>query len=175
MQKRKSFLRKITSLLLAFAIFGAWYWFELETHIPVKFDGGKLVVVDGDSFSDGARKLRLDGIDAPEYRQTCHDATGAAWNCGKSARDALEKLLREPGVACVAEATDRYARAVATCSNHRVPDIAAAQVLAGLAVSDEFYGMRSYGDEEDIARAAKRGIWAGEFMLPSDWRAQHPR
>lgn len=136
--------------------------------------GQKLIVTDGDSFVIGVRRLRLDGIDAPEYRQTCKDPTGSFWECGKAARAALEALLREPELRCVAEAQDRYARSIATCGNKRRSDVAASQVAMGMAVSDEFYGIRSYGDEEDAARSAKIGIWSGEFTAPSEWRALYP-
>jgi endonuclease YncB( thermonuclease family) len=130
-------------------------------------------VADGDSFQVDGRKLRLNGIDAPEYKQRCKDANGEPWECGKAARASLEMLLRSPGLRCEAEAEDRYGRSIASCSATNIADIAAAQVNAGMAVSHEYYGVRSYGDEEDAARSAKRGIWAGEFEAPSDWRARN--
>jgi endonuclease YncB( thermonuclease family) len=153
----------------------AWcYAASSDGRAPVPVTGQKLFIMDGDSFVLGDRKLRLDGIDAPEYKQICRDAAGAAWECGKAARASLEQMLREPGLACVAEVHDRYARSISKCSNSRLPDIAAAQVANGMAVSDAFYGMRTYGDDEDTARASKRGIWVGEFIPPSEWRAAHP-
>ena len=91
------------------------------------------------------------------------------------ARAALEKLLLEPGLSCVAEAQDLYARSVATCRAASTLDIAAAQVSEGMAVTHEFNGMRDYGSEEDIARTQKRGIWRGAFDRPEDWRAKNPR
>ena len=148
-------------------------WSDKREPIPVA--GLTVRVSDGDSFAIGNRKLRLDGIDAPEYRQTCDDAQGKPWECGKAARASLEQLLLLPGLACTATAQDRYARGIATCSVQGVEDIAAAQVTAGMAVSHEFYGMRDYGNEEDSARAAKQGIWRGSFETPSDWRDSHTR
>jgi endonuclease YncB( thermonuclease family) len=150
----------------------AWYygkWTDQRQPVPVA--GQKLLIMDGDSFVIGPRKLRLDGIDAPEFRQVCKDAVGKDWPCGRTARAALEKLLTEPGLACEAEVQDRYGRSLATCRTAQTPDIAAAQVRDGMAVSDEFNGMRSYGDEEDAASDSKRGIWQGEFMRPAEWRA----
>jgi endonuclease YncB( thermonuclease family) len=136
--------------------------------------GEKIFVVDGDSFTIGQRKMRLDGIDAPEYRQICRDEAAREWTCGKAARAALEKILAEPGVACEVEVKDRYARSVATCKTAHSADVAAAQVVSGMAVTHEFAGMRDYGAEEDSARKAKQGIWRGEFERPEDWRASHP-
>ncbi|HEV7233098.1 MAG TPA: thermonuclease family protein [Sphingorhabdus sp.] len=155
-------------LLSAVASFiGTW----LDPPRTILADGRAIIVADGDSFAIGGQKLRLDGIDAPEYRQTCRDASGAEWQCGKASRAALEKLLRLPALSCVSDASDPYGRSIATCSAARIPDLAAAQVATGMAISHEYLGIRTYGDEEDIARAAKHGLWAGEFTRPSEWRA----
>lgn len=165
-------MRKFVSILLVLAIFGTWFYLDLaDTREPFTIGGEKLTVADGDSFAIGPEKLRLDGIDAPEYRQTCKDGAGRDWECGKAARAALEQMLREPGVSCVTEAKDRYARSIVTCSSTGIKDIGAAQVAKGMAISNEFYEVRSYGDEEDAAREAKNGIWAGTFDRPSEWRA----
>ncbi len=42
-------------------------------------------------------------------------------------------------------------------------------VYEGLALAYRNYSKR-YVPEEDKARAAKRGMWAGEFVAPWDWR-----
>jgi endonuclease YncB( thermonuclease family) len=161
------------ALLLASMLVAAWYYGQwTDKRQPVPVAGQKLYVVDGDSFAIGTRKLRLDGIDAPEYRQSCKDAAGREWPCGRTARASLEKLLTEPGLACEAEVHDRFARSLGTCRTSSTADVAAAQVQGGMALSDEFNGMRSYGDEEDSARKAKRGIWQGEFERPVDYRSR---
>lgn len=156
-------------LLLGGLLLTAWYFDDRLQPVPIA--GLPLKIADGDSFAIGTRKLRLKGIDAPEYHQTCKDANGAEWPCGRSARAALEKLLTQSGLACDAEAHDRYSRSLATCRTTQTADLAAAQVSDGMAVSDEYYGSRSYGDQEDAARGAKRGIWQGAFVQPSEWRA----
>lgn len=164
------------ALLLAAMMVAAWFygvWTDQRQPVPIV--GQKIYVVDGDSFVAGTRKLRLDGIDAPELKQTCNDSQNGEWPCGRMARAALEKLLLEPGLSCIAEAEDRYARSVARCRSESKPDIAAAQVSDGMAVSHEFNGMRDYGSEEDTARTQKRGIWRGAFDRPEDWRAKNPR
>jgi endonuclease YncB( thermonuclease family) len=158
--------------MLGVLLVAGWYFDDrLDQWGPIPVAGQKISVADGDSFAIGDRKLRLNGIDAPEYRQTCKDASGTDWPCGRSARVALEQRLTEPGLMCEAEAHDRYARALATCRSKQTHNIAAAQVRDGMAISDEFYGSRSFGDEEDEAIAAKRGIWQGEFVHPKDFRA----
>jgi endonuclease YncB( thermonuclease family) len=178
---RKSRLRNFTGKLRWFAVFlaiaaSAWYLEDLTNNTEaVTANDGTLVIADGDSFAIGSRKLRLDGIDAPEYRQSCNDPRGALWECGKAARAALEQMLRAPGLVCRADVRDRYSRSIASCSTTGVADIAAAHVANGWAVSNEHYGLREYGDEEDAARNARRGIWAGKFVQPSDWRRLNPR
>jgi endonuclease YncB( thermonuclease family) len=160
------------TLLLVFMFAAVWHFGDdRRTRKPIGVSGQKIFVADGDSFTIGARKLRLGGIDAPEYRQTCKDAAGQDWPCGRTARAALEKLLTEPGLACEAGMLDRYDRSLANCRTAATPDIAAALALAGMAVSDEYYELRSYGEEEDTAQAAKRGIWQGDFILPKEFRA----
>jgi endonuclease YncB( thermonuclease family) len=137
--------------------------------------GQQIRVADGDSFSIGTQKLRLDGIDAPEYRQNCNDASGLPWECGKASRASLELMLRQPGLSCVADAIDKYGRQIAICSSAKVADIGAAQVFAGMAVSHEYFGVRDYGEQEDIAQNRKLGIWAGTFSPPAEWRETHVR
>lgn len=170
------FYNLLIALLLLAMLVLAWLWGEwTDQRRPVPIAGQKLYVVDGDSFTVGDRKLRLDGIDAPELRQLCKDAQGVEWPCGRTARASLEKLLLAPGLACVAEVQDRYARALATCQSASTPDIGAMQVRDGMAVTLEFHNMRDYGVEEDAARDARRGIWAGPFERPEEWRASHKR
>ncbi len=173
----RKFLRFVGLLaILGLILTGAYFYSQMsDKREPVPVTGQKLFVTDGDSFVIGTRKLRLTGIDAPEYNQNCKDARGSDWPCGRTAKANLEALLTQPGLACEAEVQDRYARSLANCRTVSTQDIAAAQVSAGLAVSDEFHDMRSYGTEEDAARAAKSGLWQGEFMLPKDYRARTGR
>ena len=149
----------------------AWYFDRQSTPLKTtKVDGQKLFVADGDSFAIGAARFRLKGIDAPELHQICKDAQGHDWACGVEARKSLIGLLSEPRLSCDSYIADQYARALAICHTVRSTDIAADQVRAGMAVSDDSYGMRTYGDEEDTARQTKLGIWSGAFLTPSEWR-----
>lgn len=174
-------LRKLAENLFWLCIFAAiataaWYLDDvIQSSETVTAADGKLIIADGDSFAIGNQRLRLEGIDAPEYGQTCDDGQGDAWECGKAARAALEEMLRAPGLICEVDAKDRYSRSIVTCSNHKLPDIAATQVADGWAVSHDFYALRNYGSEEEDARNAKRGIWVGEFVHPRDWRTLNTR
>jgi endonuclease YncB( thermonuclease family) len=51
-------------------------------------------------------------------------------------------------------------------------DLGAWLVRAGLAIAYRKYST-VYVDDEDAARRARRGLWAGEFVEPSQWRGAH--
>lgn len=161
--------------MLLLILFAAFAYSKLSDRYEiVSAAGQKIHVSDGDSFAIGKRRFRLHDIDAPEFAQNCA-INGVTWACGKAAKASLEKLLLKPGLNCAAEAEDQFGRSVATCAVTGIKDIGAEQVRTGMAVSHEYMTMRSYGDEEDEAKAAKRGIWQGEFQTPVDWRTAHPR
>lgn len=127
---------------------------------------GRARPVDGDSLFVGNREVRLKGIDAPEGRQTCRRA-GRDWPCGEDARRELVRLIGAAEVTCRAVEEDQHGRALAFCkANGR--DLNAEMVRSGFAVS-----YPSFGREEGIARAGKKGLWSGEFQKPRDWRREH--
>lgn len=129
---------------------------------------GRLRVIDGDSVRLGDTEIRLAGMDAPELRQTC-ERDGKNWDCGQAARSFLAAHIGRKDAACKSQGLDRYGRTLAVCSLAG-QDINAMMVREGMAVS---YG--GYQREEAEARRAKRGVWAGQFMTPQDWRRQNPR
>lgn len=135
--------------------------------------GHQYRVVDGDTIHIGQHKIRLLGIDAPERKQRCRRGDGEPWDCGRVATAMLADLLAasESGVSCAIEGEDRYGRLLGVCYAGSVGtgvDVQKALVLAGLAVAE--YDPR-YRAEERRARSGKRGLWAGDFMRPKDWRA----
>ena len=127
---------------------------------------GRAKPVDGDSFNI---EIRIFGIDAPESRQTCKDAKGGDYPCGQRANEAMEKLLSGNTVYCEKVDQDtRYGRPVAICIADGV-DVGAAMVDQGLAVAYREYSDK-YVPNESRAKAAKRGLWAGTFEMPWDYR-----
>ena len=138
--------------------------------------GARIVAVDGDTLraANGA-EYRIFGIDAPELHQTCSDANGKSWLCGRAAKAKLTTLIKPGNVACEARANDRFGRTVAVCSAEGVPDLGEALVRDGYAIDLGGAAGNPYRDAEAEAQTAKRGIWRGTFERPSDWRQTNPR
>jgi endonuclease YncB( thermonuclease family) len=132
-------------------------------------------LADGDSFSLGNERYRLYGIDAPELNQQCTDAGGRAWPCGARARAELRRLIGSNPVQCRTVATDRFGRHVAVC-HAGGRDLSEEMVRAGYATIIERRGFANpYEAAQAEARAGRRGLWAGSFDTPSDWRRAKPR
>lgn len=132
-------------------------------HPPAGDVSGQGRPVDGDSLFVGGSEVRLKGIDAPEGRQTCM-RNGSAWDCGNAARDELRRLIGGQTVVCQSTERDMHGRLLGYCTAGG-RDLNSGMVAAGLAVA---YG--GYLREQGQAKAAKRGLWAGEFQQPRDWR-----
>jgi endonuclease YncB( thermonuclease family) len=124
---------------------------------------GRATVNDGDTITLGAEKIRLRGIDAPEYDQVCSRG-GTDYQCGRQSRQFLQSLVAGKTVSCEGWERDKYGRLLAICTADGV-ELNRALAEAGWAVA---YG--GYGDAEAHARANRMGLWAGEFDRPRDWR-----
>ena len=129
---------------------------------------GVASVIDGDTIEIHGQRVRLHGIDAPEGGQTCLDAAGRNWRCGQRAALALQDLIGRRTVTCDERDVDRYGRIVGRCLVGEV-DINGWLVAQGLALAYRRYS-RDYVAAEEEARASGRGMWAGTFELPWEWR-----
>ena len=129
---------------------------------------GTATVVDGDTLTIGETRIRLHGIDAPEGQQSCA-RDGVDWLCGQEAAAKLRELVTGEVVNCSETDQDRYGRTVAVCMAGDT-ELGAAMVWSGLALAYREYG-QEYVRHEDAAREARRGLWAGEFVPPWDWRS----
>jgi endonuclease YncB( thermonuclease family) len=136
----------------------------------------KFVTLDGDTIKAGnGAEYRIFGIDAPELHQTCNEANGKSWMCGRAAKAKLTTLIKGGNVNCEARATDRFGRTVAVCSAQGVTDLGEAMVRDGYAIDLGGAAGNPYREAEAEAQTAKRGIWRGTFERPSDWRQANPR
>jgi endonuclease YncB( thermonuclease family) len=124
-------------------------------------------ITDGDTIRIGSTRIRLHGIDAPEAKQTC-TSDGKDWRCGWEATNALASIVGKHWVTCSKRDTDRYGRVVAVCRAGPI-NLNAWMVSNGWAVAYRRYSTEYVRDERD-AKAGRRGLWRGEFMMPWDWR-----
>lgn len=132
-------------------------------------------LADGDSFSLGKERYRLYGVDAPELHQDCTDARGQSWPCGTRARSELRRIIGTHPVQCRTVSTDRFGRNIAVC-HAGGRDLAEEMVRAGYATAIERRGFTNpYEAAQTDARTDKRGIWAGRFDMPAEWRRANPR
>lgn len=132
---------------------------------------GKAHARDGDSLRVARQEVRLWGIDAPEFDQSC-DREGRAWDCGRAARAALASRVEGRVVVCVPRDRDAYRRAVSVC---RVDGRSLNEwmVREGWAVDYRRYSGGAYAAAERQARKAGRGVWSGRFERPDRYRHRH--
>ncbi len=124
-------------------------------------------VIDGDTIDIHGQRIRLHGIDAPESKQVC-GAGGEKYRCGQKAALGLSDRIGRGSVTCEAKGTDRYDRVIAVCFKGQ-EDLNGWLVSEGLAVAYRRYS-QDYVTHEAQARSMSVGLWAGEFIMPWDWR-----
>lgn len=130
---------------------------------------GVAKVIDGDTLEVWEITVRLEGIDAPEIAQTCTRASGTSWACGEAAADHLKRTIDGKALACRGDEKDRYDRLIATCFLDG-QDLNRSLVLNGWAVAFVQFS-DTYVAEEQQAKTARRGLWAGTFTRPVAYRA----
>jgi len=134
---------------------------------------GKAHIIDGDTVKIDGLSIRLIGIDAPERKQKCQKQN-TTYLCGKASTRALRKMIGNSAIACHGWQKDIYQRLLATCYLSRQKtngkSLNQKMVRAGWAVS-----YNDYYRDENRARKEKRGLWAGKFQQPSDWRQENRR
>ena len=156
-------------LIVAGIAFAAHRSGQFGTRNPGAPLSGPARVVDGDSLEIGGQRIRLFGIDAPEGRQHCRDAQGQDYACGREAARALERSS--------AGAASPARRSITTATSARSPPArltaaisARRMVRSGHARDYARHSRGRYAAAEREAREARRGLWAGEFENPGEWR-----
>lgn len=129
---------------------------------------GRASVIDGDTVEIHGARIRLEGIDSPEGGQLCK-RNEKQWICGGDAAFALAYRIGSAPILCRGAERDRYGRLLATCYLGR-ENLNEWMVRQGWAVAYRHYSTAYVGAEDD-AKKARRGLWAGEFQMPWDWRA----
>ena len=158
------------SILLPLILLSA-YSFGKSTDII-----GKPKITDGDTIVINDIRIRFTGSDAPESyffgkTQTCLDAKGQEWECGKVATEKLRQLINDQTVRCSDEGQDRYGRTLGICYVGEI-DLQSEMVKSGMAVAYLKYSNR-YEEEQNFAKKVKAGMWSGEFQEPERWRREN--
>lgn len=128
---------------------------------------GEARIIDADTVEIAGERLRLEGIDAPESRQTCK-RDGKRYDCGKDATSALREQIGKASITCIGDTRDQYDRLIAVCYLDGL-DLNGWLVHQGHALAYRRFSKR-YVAAEDEARKARRGIWQGQFINPWQWR-----
>ncbi len=131
---------------------------------------GQAKSLTGDSMLIGENRIVLAGIESPELRQSCRTKRGRRWQCGRSALTALRRITGYETVECTVTGTDDAGRKIADCMIGEKN--LAAELVKGGHVFAEAGLFSGYGEEEDEAREAARGIWQGEAQPPEEFRAE---
>ena len=159
-RRRGTTRKRFTIAILA--IGGPLLAIQLIGVIQSRIDS-RVEIVNADTLRVGGTLVRLFGVDAPAKPQTCHNATGATYDCGRRAADFVRAFVRGKAVSCTRGRSD----ATVVCyANGR--DLGAALIHAGWAVQAP--GTLTYRAEEAAARRAGRGMWSGSFERPARWR-----
>ena len=129
--------------------------------------------VDGDSIFVDKNEIRLFGIDAPEYKQTCFNAQNQEYFCGKISSKFLKNLINGKKVSCFYAEKDIYNRFLAKCFLDKI-SINDEILKNGMAV---IYNFNTASNEikeiENEAKQNKLGIWQGTFELPKQYRKRN--
>ncbi len=128
---------------------------------------GNAEVMDGDSLVVGGTKVRLFGIDAPEYDQQC-SKDGQDWPCGQEAKRQLEAIVSGQRLECNGVGADTYGRILSVCSAGGF-ELNRSQVEQGWAVAYREFSDAYLGAELQ-AKTNRLGIWSGSFVSPSEFR-----
>lgn len=127
-------------------------------------------IVDGDTIELNGEMIRINGIDAPEYGQSCSRRNGRSWPCGREATVAMAQLIEGKEVNCEVLTRDKYGRSIATCRAGGV-DVGAELVRSGNAWAYVRYS-HAYIGEEAEARKRRIGIWQDKSVPAWDFRRQ---
>jgi len=136
-------------------------------------------VIDGDSLrirNDNIKyEVRLFGIDAPEFHQTCFDEKDKEYNCGEISRNFLLKLADKKETSCFYAQKDVYNRYLAICKIDNIV-INEEIVKNGMAI---IYNLKQADENlinlENLAKVNKLGVWQGKFQTPKDYRKSHKK
>ncbi|MCC6718887.1 MAG: thermonuclease family protein [Acetobacteraceae bacterium] len=122
-----------------------------------------VAVVDGQTLRLGDAVIRLQGVAAPPRGTACLKPDNSRFDCGAAASEALARQLGGMAVTCKLYGRDGAGFAQGLCEAEG-RDLNRGIVAAGWARARSDtpgFAAASFGDEEDAARSARRGLWQG--------------
>lgn len=134
---------------------------------------GPATVIDGDTIEVHGTRINLYGIDAPETAQSCQTVTGREYRCGRDAALALTAHIGTGVVTCERREAAGPGSIAGLCLAHG-EDLSAWMVAKGYALASRQV-TPAYTRQEGQAWATRRGLWAGIFEKPADWRQDRRR
>lgn len=131
---------------------------------------GRARVITGSVLLINGLHVKMYGIDAPDITQTCANHFGTGYYCGRESRTWLQNWISNREVTChiLGDVQKGWATGVCFVDDNRY-DVAAVVVNAGWAVAFT-QNTDVYVEYEQQARTNRRGLWAGTFYKPWDWR-----
>lgn len=129
--------------------------------------GRSVRVADGDTFtllddSNNQRRIRLEGIDAPERGQAF----------GNRSREYLASMIVDKRLKVTYKEKDRYGRILGKVSTDSISDVNLEMIKSGMAWHYSYYNKeKEYADAEKEARKKKIGLWVDKNPIPPyEWR-----
>ena len=154
--------KKIFLVIIIFLIFFFLSYNDVKSY--------EIKIIDGDTINLNGEKIRFNGIDTPELKQTCNKNNEIIL-CGIEARKLWIEKIGKNKVQCIREGKDQYKRTLAECF---VNDLSLSTYLVrkGYAFAYRKYSTKFVGDE-DYARLNNLGMWSMKFEYPWDYRKKN--
>jgi endonuclease YncB( thermonuclease family) len=125
-------------------------------------DANQTRVIDGNTLILGNRTVQLAGVRAAQRGAVCKASGGAGFDCGAAAANALSELVRNAAIDCALNGSGQGGRPLAVCFTGG-REINMAMIALGWARADA--GLQALGEAERRARAERRGLWAGSWVV----------
>ena len=170
--------RKAIILIIICSIFFILTYKDVRSE-EIKEISGNAKIIDGDTIKINSKKIRLHGIDAPEFKQTCKKpyltiiffTFTKDYPCGKISTQKLQKKINNKVITCKILDIDRYKRLIGECYKRNL-NLNSWLVSNGYAVAYRKYS-KKYVSYEINAKNEKLGIWQGKFEMPWDYRRKN--
>ena len=167
--------RKAIILIIICSIFFILTYNDVRSE-EIKEISGNAQIIDGDTIKINSKKIRLHGIDAPEFKQMCKKPYSTIifftftkdYPCGKISTQKLQKKINNKVITCKILDIDRYKRLIGECYKRNL-NLNSWLVSNGYAVAYRKYS-KKYISNEINAKNKKKGIWQGKFEMPWEFR-----